>query len=93
MVGGSIRVPAAFNNLYGIRTSHGRLPYAKMANSNEGQETVHSVVGPMGHSAPGEYSKITGGNAKDRFAVIPYIDPGRAAMEVRSKGRTDAMAI
>jgi amidase len=29
--GGSIRVPAAFNFLYGLRPSHGRLPYAKMA--------------------------------------------------------------
>ncbi|CEL10468.1 Putative Acetamidase-B [Aspergillus calidoustus] len=49
--GGSIRVPAAFNSMYGLRSSHGRLPYAKMANSMEGQETtVHSVVGPMGHS-------------------------------------------
>lgn len=49
-IGGSIRVPAAFNNHYGIRPSHGRLPYAKMANSMEGQETIHSVVGPMCHS-------------------------------------------
>jgi amidase len=52
-IGGSIRVPAAFNSLYGLRSSHGRLPYAKMANSMEGQETVHSVVGPMGHSVEG----------------------------------------
>jgi amidase len=48
--GGSIRVPAAFNFLYGLRPSHGRLPYAKMANSMEGQETVHSVCGPLTHS-------------------------------------------
>lgn len=51
--GGSIRVPSAFNFLYGIRPSHGRMPYAKMANSMEGQETVHSVVGPIAHSAGG----------------------------------------
>ncbi|PKS13397.1 hypothetical protein jhhlp_000168 [Lomentospora prolificans] len=49
-IGGSIRVPAAFNFLYGIRPSHGRLPYAKMANSMEGQETIHSVCGPLCHS-------------------------------------------
>jgi amidase len=29
------------------------MPYTKMANSMEGQETVHSVVGPMEHSAAG----------------------------------------
>ncbi|KAA8647784.1 amidase [Aspergillus tanneri] len=50
-IGGSIRVPAAFNYLYGIRPSHGRLPYGRMANSMEGQETVPSVVGPIAHSA------------------------------------------
>ncbi|CAG7965718.1 unnamed protein product [Penicillium salamii] len=51
-IGGSIRIPAAFNSLFGIRSSHGRLPYADMANSMEGQETVHSVVGPISHSIP-----------------------------------------
>ncbi|THZ11500.1 glutamyl-tRNA amidotransferas-like protein subunit A [Aureobasidium pullulans] len=51
-IGGSIRVPSAFNFLYGLRPSHGRLPYGKMANSMEGQETVHSVVGPITHSIP-----------------------------------------
>ncbi|RAL61085.1 hypothetical protein DID88_010426 [Monilinia fructigena] len=49
-IGGSIRIPAAFNFLYGLRPSHGRLPYGKMANSMEGQETVHSVCGPITHS-------------------------------------------
>lgn len=57
--GGSIRVPSAFNFLYGIRPSHGRMPYAKMANSMEGQETVHSVVGPIAHSAGGLYPDLT----------------------------------
>lgn len=52
-IGGSIRVPAAFNFLYGLRPSHGRLPYGKMANSMEGQETVHSVCGPITHSVVG----------------------------------------
>jgi amidase len=55
-IGGSIRVPSAFNFLYGIRPSHGRMPYAKMANSMEGQETVHSVVGPIAHSAEGLFN-------------------------------------
>jgi len=49
-IGGSIRVPSAFNFLYGLRPSHGRLPYGMMANSMEGQETVHSVCGPLTHS-------------------------------------------
>ncbi|OAF99867.1 amidase [Paraphaeosphaeria sporulosa] len=47
-IGGSIRIPAAFNGLYGIRPSTGRLPYEGMANSMDGQNTILSVVGPLG---------------------------------------------
>ncbi|MCJ1303695.1 Acetamidase [Hypocenomyce scalaris] len=50
-IGGSIRIPAAFNGLYGIRPSVGRLPYEGMANSMDGQNSVLSVVGPLSHSA------------------------------------------
>ncbi|KAF2763633.1 amidase [Teratosphaeria nubilosa] len=50
-IGGSIRIPAAFNGLYGIRPSAGRLPYEGMANSMDGQNSVLSVVGPLAHSA------------------------------------------
>jgi amidase len=41
-IGGSIRIPAGFNALYGMRPSHGRMPYNNLANSMEGQETIHS---------------------------------------------------
>ena len=50
-IGGSIRIPAAFNGLYGLRPSSGRLPYEGMANSMDGQNSVLSVVGPLSHSA------------------------------------------
>ncbi|KAL8840740.1 MAG: hypothetical protein Q9170_001178 [Blastenia crenularia] len=49
-IGGSIRIPAAFNGLYGIRPSSGRLPYEGMANSMDGQNSVLSVVGPLADS-------------------------------------------
>lgn len=52
-IGGSIRIPAAFNGLYGIRPSAGRMPYEGMANSMDGQNTVVSVVGPLSHSVGG----------------------------------------
>lgn len=52
-IGGSIRIPAAFNGLYGIRPSTGRLPYEGMANSMDGQNTILSVVGPLGTSVEG----------------------------------------
>src|SRR6195952_794927 len=47
-IGGSIRIPAAFNGLYGLRPSAGRFPYEGMANSMDGQNSVLSVVGPLG---------------------------------------------
>ncbi|KAK5094242.1 hypothetical protein LTS08_008661 [Lithohypha guttulata] len=50
-IGGSIRIPAAFNGLYGIRPSVGRMPYEGMANSMDGQNSVLSVVGPLGTTA------------------------------------------
>ena len=50
-IGGSIRIPAGFNGLYGLRPSSGRLPYEGMANSMDGQNTVLSVVGPLSQSA------------------------------------------
>ncbi|ERF71857.1 hypothetical protein EPUS_01772 [Endocarpon pusillum Z07020] len=46
-IGGSIRIPAAFNGLYGIRPSEGRLPFEGMANSMDGQNSILSVVGPL----------------------------------------------
>ncbi|KAH8601218.1 amidase signature domain-containing protein [Bisporella sp. PMI_857] len=49
-IGGSIRIPAAFNGLYGLRPTSGRLPYSGMANSMEGQNSILSVVGPLATS-------------------------------------------
>ena len=52
-IGGSIRIPSAFNGLYGIKPSAGRMPYEGMANSMDGQNSVLSVVGPLATSVGG----------------------------------------
>ena len=50
-IGGSVRIPAAFNGLYGLRPSAGRLPYLGVANSMDGQSSMVSVLGPLSHTA------------------------------------------
>ena len=49
----SIRIPSAFNGLYGLRPSYGRIPYARCVNSLEGEDSVLSVLGPMSNSMDG----------------------------------------
>ncbi|MCJ1436725.1 hypothetical protein MMC27_006107 [Xylographa pallens] len=51
-IAGSIRIPCAFNNLYGLRPSFGRLPASGMATSLPGLPTAGSVVGPMTADLP-----------------------------------------
>ncbi|KAI4722668.1 amidase [Aureobasidium sp. EXF-10727] len=52
-IGGSIRIPAAFNGLFGLRPSTGRMPYEGMANSFDGAPSILSVVGPLSSSSDG----------------------------------------
>ncbi|BGP19231.1 hypothetical protein JCM10213v2_007318 [Rhodosporidiobolus nylandii] len=52
-IGGSIRVPSAFNGLYGFRGSYNRIPYGGSVNSCEGLEAVSSVLGPLTVSIDG----------------------------------------
>ncbi|GIZ42592.1 hypothetical protein CKM354_000585300 [Cercospora kikuchii] len=49
-VGASIRLPCAFNGIVGIKPSHNRTSYLRVANSMEGQSVVRSAIGGMGHS-------------------------------------------
>lgn len=49
-IGGSIRIPSAFNGLCGLKPSSGRIPYEGMANSMDGQSSLLSVVGPLATS-------------------------------------------
>ncbi|KAL4911110.1 hypothetical protein BDW74DRAFT_5788 [Aspergillus multicolor] len=50
-IGGSVRIPAVFNGLFGIRPSSGRIPYEGAANSMDGQNTILSVIGPLAGTA------------------------------------------
>ncbi|KAL2865945.1 amidase signature domain-containing protein [Aspergillus lucknowensis] len=50
-IGGSIRVPAAFNECFGLKPSTGRLPFQGIASVVDGEAAIPFVVGPMAHSA------------------------------------------
>lgn len=58
-LGGSVRVPAMFNGLYGLRTSSGRLPYRGVANSMSGQISAPSTIGPLSPTASGLRLAVT----------------------------------
>ncbi|KAG9239809.1 fatty-acid amide hydrolase [Calycina marina] len=49
-VAGSIRVPAAFNGVYGLRTTGGRLSGYGIRAAVLGQESVRGVLGPLAQS-------------------------------------------
>ncbi|KAH9474405.1 Acetamidase [Psilocybe cubensis] len=53
LIGKSIRIPAAFNGLYGLSPSQRRVPYAGCVNTSEGQDSVLSVLGPLSNSLSG----------------------------------------
>jgi amidase len=48
-----IRIPAAFQGLYGLRPSYNRVPYGGSVNSMMGQEVLPSVLGPLSVSIDG----------------------------------------
>ncbi|KAI0856473.1 amidase signature domain-containing protein [Xylaria cubensis] len=52
-IGGSVRIPAAFNGTFSLKPTPERLSYRCVANTNPGQNTYRSAVGIMGTSLDG----------------------------------------
>jgi len=50
-IGGSIRVPAAYCGLYGLKGSVARLPHGGLMGSHDGMDAIVGCVGPLATSA------------------------------------------
>lgn len=50
-IGGSVRIPAAYTGLHGLKPSVARLPHTGLMGSHDGMDNVVGAVGPMAHSA------------------------------------------
>ncbi|RVX67712.1 hypothetical protein B0A52_07835 [Exophiala mesophila] len=51
-IGGSIRAPAAFNGLYGMRPTSERIPRKGLRSTVPGQISIKTSCGPISHSMP-----------------------------------------
>ncbi|CAG8938243.1 unnamed protein product [Penicillium salamii] len=78
-MGGSIRVPAAFNGLYGIRPTSDRIPKGGMQNTNTGNLTIKLSCGPVCHSL-GDlelFTKVINAHPNNKYDVTSVPVPWR----------------
>ncbi|KAI5292011.1 Acetamidase [Ascosphaera acerosa] len=88
-IGGSVRIPAAFNGAYGLRPSTGRLPYAGVAQPQVGKLGLPSVVGPLATSAEGLQVLVEAALSRRPWlhdpAVVPLPWRADACLAVQAK--------
>ncbi|THC94695.1 hypothetical protein EYZ11_005840 [Aspergillus tanneri] len=79
-MGGSIRVPAAFNGLYGIRPTSDRIPKGGMHNTNTGNITIKLSCGPVCRSLDDLelFTSIINAHPRNKYDVTSVPVPWRS---------------
>lgn len=79
-MGGTIRVPAAFNGLYGIRPTSDRIPKGGMQNTNTGNLVVKLSCGPGCHSLDDleVFTRIINAHPNNKYDVTSVPVPWRS---------------
>lgn len=89
-IGGSIRIPAAFQGLYSLKPSDNRFPYQNVDNSHAGQSIMRSVIGPIGGTIEDlEYFCSVFLNVGKPWLYDPNVQPKEwASIDLSEKGLT-----